>query len=305
MIDAHMHVFPVICGYNGYGAIHSIGGGRIRLATGAERQALAPSFSDNSCTPELVLRYMDFKQVDRAVLLQGSFYGECNDYAMEAGRKWPDRFTAACTYDPYSFSAKEQFRYITETLGTKIIKMECSEDYGFSGFHQNLSYADECFIELMENAERMDLVVVFDTGTPGSKAYQPRQLHDLIARFPKVQVVIPHLAFPPGKKDRVEHEPEWENMMALGKLSNVVFDISSLVGMDGDDYPYPLACGYAETVYRLYGAEKLIFGTDFPGVLKTCSYGHAISFLKEYCDFFSETDRQKVFHDNAMRVYKI
>ena len=305
MIDAHAHIFQGLIGYTGGGLVHSLGHGRIRCTSGEERQMLAPSFADNACTYDMLLRYMDMQQVDKAVLMQGGTIGEQNEYTMEACRKHPDRLTGSCTYDPYTTQAKRQLRYITEELGCHILKMECSEEYGLAGYHQDFNYADEHFFELMETAERLGLTVVIDTGTPGTLAYQPGRMKKLISHFPKAQVVIAHIGFPPGDLKDVSGKQAWEEMISLGDLPNVAFDIASLPALGGEDYPYPLAREYVQMVYKQFGADKLLFGTDFPGVLTRCTYQQAINYLKNYCDFLTPTEHHQVFHDNAMRIYKI
>jgi predicted TIM-barrel fold metal-dependent hydrolase len=303
LIDAHVHIFQNIMGYSGSGLIHSIGGGRIRCGTGEEKQFLPPVFTDNACTPELLLRYMDLCGVDKAVLMQGGFIGEQNEYAMEASRKYPDRLTGACTYDPYSKKGGMQLEYITESLGCRIIKLECSEEYGLAGFHPYFDYMDECFHKLMVRAERMNLTVVFDTGALGTLAYQPNQMRELFLRHSGVKTVIAHLGFPPD--GRSDYEPEWMKMLNLGELENVTFDISTLAALGREDYPYSLALSYVEKAYRLFGARKLIFGSDFPGIMNRCSYQHSISFLRNNCNFLSDEEKNLVFHDNAIRVYGI
>ena len=304
MIDAHVHIFPRISGYNGNGFIESLSGGRIRLGTGEIQQALSPAFSDNACTSETLLRYMDWNEIDRAVLLQGNFYGAPNNYLFDAHKKWPDRLSFAGMVDPYSTTAQQQVNYLVEELGCRMLKMECSTGFGLSGIHPSLNYEDEYFSRIFEVADAMGMTIIFDTGLPHTLGYQITALENIIKKYAKVNFVIAHLGFPPGKRDHAANGEEWKKMINIGKHSNVWFDLSSLVGLDGDEYPYPLAQEYIHYAFILDGAKKLIFGTDFPGILTKCTYQQAVSFIRDHCTFLTNDDKKKIFETNAESVYK-
>lgn len=305
MIDAHVHLFPGIGGYCGSGFIRSAGYGRLVAGNGEVFQTMPCSFVDGSSTTEMYLRHMEVHGIDRAVIMQGPFYGEQNVYAAEAVRQWPDRFTASGMIDPFADGADGQLRYLGEELGCRILKLECSSTFGLSSFHRPFSYLDDRFLAAMEGADRYGMTVVIDTGTPVTEAYRPEELHVLATRYPQLQFVIPHLGFPPGKGATEAQNTAWEAMFALGELPNVVFDISSLVDIEGEDYPYPMARACVKKAFERYGAKKMIFGTDYPGVLSHCTYRQAISFLYDYCEFLTPAEKDLIFDKNARLVYKI
>ena len=56
-----------------------------RIAVGDEETQLLPPYNEKTVfTPEMLIANMDWAGVDKAVLLQGPFYGECNSYVLEA-----------------------------------------------------------------------------------------------------------------------------------------------------------------------------------------------------------------------------
>ena len=68
---------------------------------------------------------MDGNGVEKAVLLQGNYFGFQNLYSMEAVKKYPDRFRAAASYD--LCRGREQIRkHLFEDLGFPIVKFEVS-----------------------------------------------------------------------------------------------------------------------------------------------------------------------------------
>ena len=71
------------------GELRPLGGGRARWANGLEIQLIPPELGDRSFTAEALLGVLDAHRVERAVLLQGSFYGFQNEYSAEAARVQP------------------------------------------------------------------------------------------------------------------------------------------------------------------------------------------------------------------------
>lgn len=99
IIDAHAHVVQCIAGTGSQGELRPCGGGRAVYATGHSFQILPPEIGEYDATPEALLRVMDAHGVEKAVLLQGNYFGFQNLYTYEAVRAYPDRFAGAAAYD--------------------------------------------------------------------------------------------------------------------------------------------------------------------------------------------------------------
>ena len=104
--------------------------------------------------PETLLRFMDLVGVDKAVLLQGTFYGDQNDYLHNAASQWPDRLIPSAYLDPRSDNIRENFRKVTEDYGVKILKFEMSEPVGFLGLYPDLRLDGEEMAWIWEEADR-------------------------------------------------------------------------------------------------------------------------------------------------------
>ncbi len=305
LIDAHMHIFPAVAGYNRNGFTKSAGGGFVKYAGGETVRLLPPSFRETASLPETLIDYMDWQGVDHAVVLQGPLYGEINDYLLEAAKRWPGRFTVAAMLDPYLTGARQALRHIVEDQRFKVLKLECSEQFGLSGIHPGLDYRDGAFERVWEAADKNGLTVVIDTGLPGSDGYKIEALKQVALKHPGLRMVVAHLGFPPAPPEREKYEPEWRRCLELGKVKNIWFDISSLVGLGGEEYPFPLAQEYIRIGYETVGADKLIFGTDFPGILTKCTYEQAILYVRNHCAFLPHSDKAKILSENAVKVYQI
>src|SRR5437867_12360648 len=58
-----------------------------------------PRAQGSACSAEQVLRVMDDAGVDRTVLVPPSWIGDDNTDALDAARRWPDRFAVMGRFD--------------------------------------------------------------------------------------------------------------------------------------------------------------------------------------------------------------
>lgn len=76
-----------------------------------------PEFGEYAAPPESLLRVMDAHGVEKAVLLQGNYFGFQNLYTWEAVQAYPDRFAEAASYDPFSVQADRIKAHLFDELG--------------------------------------------------------------------------------------------------------------------------------------------------------------------------------------------
>ena len=108
IVDAHSHVFPRIHGQNGAGPTRGTGYGRA-LIGGQEVQVTLPMGEGLAYSPEQLLANLDWGGVEKAVLLQGPMYGECNQYALDAILRYSDRLVGAAYFDPWLDDSRQTF----------------------------------------------------------------------------------------------------------------------------------------------------------------------------------------------------
>ena len=134
LIDAHAHIFPQVCGLVAAGPTRGLGYGRIAIGD-RELQLFPPYGEKTRFTPEMLLTNMDWAGVERAVLLQGTFYGPCNEYVLEALERYPNRLIGAAYLDPWSPNSQDQFELLATQPGFRALKLECSVETGLCGLH--------------------------------------------------------------------------------------------------------------------------------------------------------------------------
>ena len=52
-----------------------------------------------------------------------------------------------------------------------------------------------------------------------------------------------------------------------------------------------------------FGPERLMWGTDFPHVLKAPGYGPALEMFRTHMDFLTEEDKAWLFSKTALSVW--
>lgn len=157
--------------------------------------------------------------------------------------------------------------------------------------------SDEVFGPLFDYAEEHKLPVLFHTGDTASSTgslvhAHPLTLDALANEREGLRIVVCHLGNP-WMVDTAE---------LLYKHANVFADISGLVvegGGYGREYARMLALRISEVVYFAGGAEKVIFGTDYP--VETLEDGLAlVSMLK-----VTQADKERILWRNASRLFSV
>lgn len=305
IIDAHAHIMTTVRGTTARGPTRSLPWGRV--GWGEETIQLLPPFNEATTFPaEALLAQMDWASVERAVLLQGPFYGEANAYVAAAVARFPDRFLGAFAPDPLAPDVNERFKQCVEEYGLRIVKFELTEATGLTGLYPHLRIDAPEFEWIYESAQRDGLVITFDLGKIGSRAYQTEAVAAIAERYPELTIVIAHLAQPPiGESQNAELNKIWRQQVVLGRKPNIFFDLSALpaYSLDYDEYPYQAAQDYIRRATELIGAEKIMWGTDAPGLLTSGTYRQLLNYVRLHCDFLSEEEMAGVLGLNALRVY--
>lgn len=298
VIDSHAHLVQYIAGTGAGGELRSIGGGMARYANGNVVRMIPEEFHTDGISAEQLLEVMDKNGVEKAVLLQGNFYGFQNHYTWKAMEKYPNRFTGAAAYDPWSSDRDGIRKHLFEELGFQIVKFEMSSGSGLMSCRSDFKIDSEPMDEAFSYASERKHIVVVDIGKCRSASWQIEGLKKEILRYPDIKWVACHLLAPSDKDEKILVE-------ALKKLRlpNLWFDLSSVVhNCRPDTYPYLKALHYVELARDLVGADRLMFGTDFPSALKEDTYENCISYL-ERSKKLTDNEKEQIFYKNADEVY--
>ncbi len=304
IVDAHSHIFPRIHGLNANGPTRGIGFGRAFIGDN-EVQVTPPLGDGQAHSPRQLLANLDWAGVERAVLLQGPFYGECNSYVLDALEQYADRLVGAAYFDPWMAGSRQTFEETLASPGYCAVKLECSVPSGLCGIHPEARLDSPDLDWLWQELEKRGLILVLDLGGIGSRSYQTEAVRTIATRLPSLKIVVAHLGQP---RPEAETEPElwklWEEQVDLGLLPNVWFDCASLVAFVNEEgYPFPSVERYLRVAVERIGAHKIMWGTDQPGTLLHATYRQYVELAKTHTAFLSVRDQALVLGENAIHVY--
>lgn len=127
---------------------------------------------------------------------------------------------------------------------------------------------------------------------------------ELVGKFDSQPFVLDHLAKPPVRSGAID---AWAKDLArLAAAPNVWAKISGLVTeadwvewTAGDIHPY------LDVAFDLFGAGRLIAGSDWPVCTLAASYGRTMAVLTDYLERRPRTDRDAVLGENAQRLWRL
>ena len=298
IIDAHAHVVQCIAGFTSRGELRAAGGGMAVYADGSTFKMLPDGMGDECVTGEALLKVMNDNNVEKAVLLQGQFFGFQNEYTAQVVQKYPDRFVGAGAYDPYCQNAEAVKNHLFKELGFKIVKFEMSNGSGLMAYHKPIDLNGEIMRKEYAYACDNGLTVTIDIGRPRNFCWQPEALAQAAKGFPQLNFVVCHLLAPQiGDNELLKQ--------TLGKLAlpNVWFDLAALAAnQKPETYPYPTAVKHLQTAKEAVGADRLMFGSDMPSTLCRDTYAHLTDYIAE-SGVFTEKELEKVMYTTANDVY--
>lgn len=311
IVDAHIHVIPAFCGERNGTPVYGCGYGKVRYsekgnwrpgAKRGERRVMPPSFVDTTTPPIVVLEYLDYAGIDAGVCMQSIMYGNHNEYVADLVEKYPDRFIAAFAFvDPrIGALAIDELAWIHNDLGLVGIKLE-PPDMPFW-------LDDQQYYPFWKRMEDLGSILSIDLGwDPPENEYnfQIKQLRNVIERFPELTVLVQHLGVSYLWDESQEPPfPVLQKTLELRKFPGVWFDISGLPEFcPSEEYPFPRAQRIVEVAVETVGPERIIWGSDFPGILpEDVTYKQCLNLVRNHCTFLSEEERAMILGGNILKL---
>jgi len=121
---------------------------------------------------------------------------------------------------------------------------------------------------------------------------------------PELRLVVDHLAKPPIVSGEID---EWRRAITkLAAHKNVWCKLSGLVTeADHDHWRVPDLKPYVETALDCFGAQRLMFGSDWPVCLLAASYDRVLETAQSLVADLNTEDRERMFSGNATDFYQI
>lgn len=126
----------------------------------------------------------------------------------------------------------------------------------------------------------------------------------LVQQCPDQPFVLDHLAKPYIREGKLE--PWKKDLTALAAQENVCCKISGMVTeADWNAWTYEQLVPYLDAAFAAFGADRLLFGSDWPVCLVAGDYQRVKQVLERYLEDFTLTEKDNIWGGNATRFYKL
>lgn len=163
-----------------------------------------------------------------------------------------------------------------------------------NGFLKNKNFLRG--IELLQKYNFTYDVLIYENQLP--------EAIEFVNNFPEQKFIIDHCAKPDVRNGSID---KWKSCIEeISKNKNVYCKLSGLTTEahwntweEKDFYPY------LDIVFKNFGTDRLLFGSDWPVVLISGGYFKWQALLQNYMSDFSREEKEKVFERNAIEFYNL
>jgi predicted TIM-barrel fold metal-dependent hydrolase len=126
----------------------------------------------------------------------------------------------------------------------------------------------------------------------------------LASKCPEVVFILDHCGVPQVKERNLD--PWRADIAELAKFPNVSCKISGLVAYaDRERWKVDDLRPFVDHAIASFGWERVLFGSDWPVCTLSASYPRWVEALRTITQGAGDANQKKLFHDNAIRVYRL
>lgn len=288
--------------------------GRFEWTEGGEdyyRQVMPPSLQDQTASEEYLLAQMEHAGIDIAVLQNTKAYGKLNDYFAESVRRFPSRLIGLAEIDELRADSESEILRLRRAVEQQGLKGIFYEALRFVEIGNLGGFCDKKYDSFWRIVSELGIVVYWflmtDFMPRQSCTAQIRALSVWAERYPDIpSVVAQGLPVLPFREfgNEVRYPKEVLDVFKRPSLFlELLYPIAA--GRLGWDYPFPEAQVLVKRFYELFGAQKMVWGSDMPNVERNCTYRQSLSYLTDYCDFIGREEMDCIVGGNLLRIFRI
>lgn len=243
-----------------------------------------------SATAEELLSVLAANEVAGAVLVQVIYYGTDNSYLADVLARYPRQFAGVCLVDPLDPRAPEHLAR-EAARGFTGLRLRPSHDRASTWL------GDPSTFPLWEKAGELGFTVSLLLHIE-----QLRQLDLPLRHFPGVPVIIDHMAWPPLEEG--PDGPALRNLLRLVDYPQVHVKITDPWAISPDEpYPFRKAEPIFRRVFREFGRERCLWGSDWPLVTRHCSYRQVLDLYRGVWEWITPEDQEWLLYRTVQRLY--
>ena len=128
--------------------------------------------------------------------------------------------------------------------------------------------------------------------------------NEFAAAFPDQPFVIDHLAKPKIKDYDID---QWaKDIRAIAQNQNVSCKLSGMVTeADWQNWKYEDFTPYLDVVFEAFGADRVMYGSDWPVCRVAATYGEMLAIPEAYVAKLSADEQHKFWGGNAVKFYNL
>ena len=241
-------------------------------------------------TTEQIIAAMDKAGVAKAAIVQASTcYGHDNSYVADAVAAHPDRFTGVFSVDVLASDAPERMRHWVERglTGLRLFTIGSTMPDQASWLDDPKTYpAWQC-------ASELGLSICLQM----SAAALPQMIR-LAERFPRVRIILDHMARP-----QIEDGPPYAaaaSLFALAKYPSVYLKLTERnFTQSRKDKATPAT--FFPKLVEAFGASRLTWGSNYPS--SEGSLAELLALAKTSLSCLSRADQDWIFAKTAQNLY--
>lgn len=287
IIDAHSHLWlRQDTSWNGM-PVRTLKNGRSFFLT-EEVQMVPPFMIDGVNSAEVFLSNMNYAQVGGAVVVQEFIDGIQNDYLAKVKSDYPERF--------FVFGMCDYFKPGFYDTAASLI------DSGFKGIaipgHRLILSDGRVNLnspEMMKMFHLMEDKGVILSLCLAENNLQNGEIKEVIEECPRLKIAIGHFG--------MVTTPGWEDQIKLALNDNVMIESGGITWLFNKEfYPFNGAVRAIREAIDMVGADKLMWGSDYPRTITAITYKMSYDFILKTNDL---TDREKrlFLGENAEKFY--
>ncbi len=291
-IDAHGHVFA-----------------KVTREFPREAGGIAPP--DREETVEKLMSYMAASAIDQAMLVQiGGTSAAQHAYLLHCLRTYPDRFLGIGLIPESAYGAPED-HMDRLTDGTGIVGFRLGTVGGPQDPFEPVDVRTFTTYPIWQYAAEKDLVLWLYV-----RAADAHLIAYLVDAFPQVRVVINHLGVCPGEGkgrqdewgrpqiDIVPYNPAFHTTHRLSTYENVTMHLSGHYAFSKEPFPYPDLARWNRNLLNSFGADRLMWATDFPWIYEEPGYDKLARLIEETVPDIAPHELEAVMGGTARRFLR-
>ena len=265
LIDSHVHVFER--------------NAQFPYAPGAHPPA-------EDATPEKLLGLMHENGVARTVLIQVIHYKWDNRYLLSVLKRYPGKFQGVCRVNPEDPAAPDHLSELT-AQGFRGVRISPAAD----------ASGDWIRGALMPPLWRRcgELKVPMQVLLPATRL---TDLVPLIEANRELDVVIDHMADCP-----LDRPDLLQRLLDLARYPRVYIKISDMWTLSKQPYPYPDAQEQVKKLLDHFGAQRLMWDTNWPVSLAQLPYAKTVELYRDHLDFLTRAEHEEVLSKTVQRIW--